>query len=304
MSAPTFFIGVVSHRSTRFPISQGPEGPAHLLARHLEGLGFQCEVQINTENLWDLAMREGSLQPEWNIRLDRRAVQRSLTAQLQLEHLWSAFLSESRSARWLRRQAVLGAGRIWRFLLSPQPAYVRRLLNIEWSHLDLWRAGVASGASWIVILEDDALAEDVADLAAGLVGFREAEGEISFINLSRSFTQSALGTQHLLRLDHSHPWCGKRTRSVVASAKPITNTVCAIAHQRDFVVQLLDVWNGLPADPVVPIDWKLNAALMRLVEEVAPLGACLTVEPAPVLQGSMITSGSVLPEGAQGGGAS
>jgi hypothetical protein len=40
--------------------------------------------------------------------------------------------------------------------------------------------------------------------------------------------------------------------------------------------------------PIIPIDWKLNAALMQLVQEGSiGDGDCFTLEPAPIRQSSM-----------------
>jgi len=51
---------------------------------------------------------------------------------------------------------------------------------------------------------------------------------------------------------------------------------------------LLDEFGVIPLSPVLPIDWKLNVALMNLVAA-GKLGEgdCWQVDPAPFIQGSM-----------------
>jgi hypothetical protein len=89
-------------------------------------------------------------------------------------------------------------------------------------------------------------------------------------------------------------WGGDRCRRIAQSLLPVTNTVCAILYRTEFLMQLLDVWEALPMEPVVPIDWKLNRALMTLYQRGSlPPGSTWLVDPAPIIQMSMIHSRSV-----------
>ena len=83
-------------------------------------------------------------------------------------------------------------------------------------------------------------------------------------------------------------WQGALNRILFSASKPVTNTVCAILYHREFLSLLLTKLDELPLEPVVPIDWKLNVALMELFQEgaIRP-GSCWVIEPAPVLQRSM-----------------
>ena len=166
---------------------------------------------------------------------------------------------------------------------------IRRLANIETSHLALMELAMASGAQWALILEDDAQVADPATFAGELVSFAERYGEESqplYVNLSRSFELHALRIEHLMR--HVGTWSDDGTVELLASSRPVTNTVCAVLYRGMFLGDLAGVMRSIPLHPVVPIDWKLNHALMELTARTRIRDAdCWTASPAPVIQGSM-----------------
>jgi len=168
---------------------------------------------------------------------------------------------------------------------------VERLLNIEMAHNELLRAGLVAGSSWIVILEDDGECADIDDLADGLSAMIEGAADgVRFINLSESFEVSELGIEHLLK-PSDQQWAGSRARRLVETELPVTNTVCAIAYSATFAKSLLEEYSKMPQRPVVPIDWKLNQALMTLHGRgELPPGSCLWVLPGPIDQLSMRAS--------------
>lgn len=255
-------------------MSQGPSG----LAARLTSALPDVVVQVNTENLLDEAA--------WSI--DAAQVQRTLTAELALEHEWAAFLGRRPTLRRRATSLVRRLRRAWRRLQPPAPAMVRRLGNIELSHLDLMRRGLESQAPWILIIEDDAFAEDLDDLSRGLAGLMVADPPAAYVNVSESFSTAELGIDHLLRpVGHTH-WAGHHERSLMSADRPVTNTVCAILYRREFLTSLVTAMEALPLEPVVPIDWKLNMALMILYRSgTITSGECWLVEPAPIAQMSM-----------------
>lgn len=273
------FIGVVSHERSRFADSQGADGLAARLRRALGARGLDVEVQVNTADLHDPAA----------LPIDERTVQASLDAQLRIDREWSAFLGRRGldettrlAARWARRQADR--------VRPPSVATMRRLLNIELSHLDLLRTAVTVGATWALIVEDDASTDDVDDAAGGLAGLiadMDASEQPAYVNVSQSFTNDQLGITHLLR-EVGVPWRGATERSVLRSTLPVTNTVCAILYRGAFLPTLVAALDAVPVEPVLPIDWKLNRALMDLHGANALRdGDCWLVEPAPIVQRSM-----------------
>jgi hypothetical protein len=272
----SLFIGVVSHEGSRFAISQGPEGLAHQLAAVMPNV----IVEVNVADL----LEAGSP------LVSPAGVQRSLTAEARVEQAWSRFLDRPRDLDWWRFSASRMARRVWQKLRPPSPQMLRRLLNIELSHLNLMRQGLASGAPWVLILEDDAFASKVSDLSSGLlgvIGAAESSGTVGYVNLSESFTARHLGIEHLLE-PTAVTWTGSISRAIVSVRKPVTNTVCAILYSSTFLAKVVEAMESLSMDPVVPIDWKLNMALMALFEGgEAPAGTCWLVEPAPIAQMSM-----------------
>lgn len=275
------FVGVVSHTNSRFAESQGPLGLAAQLAHQLPAV----TLKINTENLAD--SRDPLITPN--------VIQQSLTAQLQLEDEWSRFLGHPNSPSRGTKHLLRRIHRLRQRIHPPPASALRRLLNIELSHRDLMHAGLTSGSDWVLILEDDAFSEDITDLSLGLHDLMESEQQISFVNLSRSFTLEELGVKHQVRPSKIR-WAGRSPRHIVESTKPITNTVCAILYHRSFLKELVASLDSLPLIPVVPIDWKINSALISLFDGGRLAGSIsLTVEPAPITQMSMHDPGILRP---------
>ena len=165
---------------------------------------------------------------------------------------------------------------------------VRRLVNIELSHLDLMRSGLESQAPWILIIEDDAFVADLEDLTRGLAGLMVADPPAAYVNVSESFSTAELGIDHQLGPVSHADWTGYQERSLVSAVRPVTNTVCAILYRREFLASLVTAMEALPLEPVVPIDWKLNMALMSMYRSgTITSGECWLVEPAPIAQMSM-----------------
>jgi len=274
------FIGVVSHTGTRFPEAQGPEGLAALLSAQLTDRGVLNSVVVDVTNRWDAAVDP----------ISDEDVQGALSAQTKLEDEWSKYLRGNRP-RGVKSTAlsILRRGkRWWRRFAPPPTVMVERLLNIELAHTALLEAGVASGAQWILILEDDAFSGDVSDLADGLIDMmNSASVDVQFVNLSESFNIAELGIEPLL-VPTPAEWKGSKDRNISSATRPVTNTVCAIAYRADFAQRLLGVYAGMPIRPVVPIDWKLNAALMHMHSsgELGE-GSCWWVVPGPIDQLSM-----------------
>lgn len=177
------------------------------------------------------------------------------------------------------------------FAKAPDISATTRLVNIELSHLDLLRRAVETESNWVLILEDDAGCTQIDDLAQGIIGIMQGTPTPSFVNISRSFDLATLGIGHLLSPAADQSWKGNESRSLLACSVPATNTVCAILYRGDFARDLLVDLDKLPPEPVPPIDWKLNQALMALTET-GKIGAgdCWWVEPAPILQRSMTQS--------------
>jgi len=279
MVLPTVFVGLVSHAKSTFAQSQGDLGLALQLTESFRTAGFESQYQVNTKNLFDVGAYP----------LTPAMCRSSVREEIKIESNWFSFL--------LKRERVSHffriSGRYVNYLLhwrqNSRAAELRRLLNIEYSHVDLYRSAVASGATWAIILEDDASTAHLQDLAKGLIGIFECSSPPKMINISASYSLAEIGVEHLLVLNQDLPWVGSLTRNILESARPATNTVCAIAFRTDFLTRVLEDFDTQPSEPVIPIDWKLNASLMRLWGELA-IGPneCWFVEPAPIVQLSMV----------------
>jgi len=153
--------------------------------------------------------------------------------------------------------------------------------------MGLLRQGADSGAQWILIVEDDAFTDDphrlAEDLDTHLNRWHDSH-QPKYVNISQSFPLSEL------RLSSSLVDEGDWNASVriISSTTPFTNTVCAILYRRQFLQELVREMDAIPLEPIVPIDWKLNIAIMN-ASAAGMLGPsdCYTLDPAPIVQGSM-----------------
>lgn len=251
---------------------------------------MSCELAINTGNDWTPAVLD----------LTAEVAKASPRASLGFERQWQAYLNQGRniSAGIRAAQALTFLARhIKLSIRALAPGYrqsasasVHRLINIELSHQKLWKLGLASGAGWVLVIEDDGSCADIEDLADGLAGLFDPDQGLTghhYLNLSASFHTKELGTGHLLA-PTTLIWAGQRRRAVQKADRPITNTVCAIAYRAELLTSIVEEFGRLPMAPVIPIDFKLNAALMALHQRGSLLaGDCLQVEPPPIIQMSM-----------------
>lgn len=285
------FLGLVTHPATRFPGSSSDDGLARATAQLLDDDGRGAVVVI-----WDRDAYTPDL-----LAIDRGEIEVSIDAELAVEARWrryidpripgfamDAFMSVRRAYR--RRKFLPAAGGA---VTEASPGFrmVRRLINIELAHLGLMRSAVESGCLWTLILEDDASCGDTRAFADGFMEFADAYGDSdqpAYVNVSRSFDQGRLRIAGLLTPCGTWGGSTQAPAQILSASKPVTNTVCAVLYRTSFLEELLTVLDSLPLSPVIPIDWKLNAALLQMHDSGA-LGAgdCWFLEPAPIVQRSM-----------------
>lgn len=270
------FIGLVTHPRTSYPESVTESGLlAHVMAACPEQ-GLTCMSAVVDEDL--LATGQ--------IAMDRAAIRASIRAEFALEDRWARHLGR-RSDGW--RRLVLRARESWRQLRltvideSAGRRMLRRLANIELAHLSLLRQARDSGARWALIIEDDAGCEDAQALVRAIAAL--ADGGPGFANISTSFTPAQLGIEGLVADDGLWP-DGTGQRRILVADRPVTNTVCAVLYRGDFLARLVRELDPIPLEPIVPIDWKLNDALMRMHAARDEM-TCWFIEPGPVVQRSM-----------------
>ena len=281
---PSLFIGLVTHPKSRYANATGPTGLMASLAEAMRSSGWDVASSIAADNPID----------ETQIDLSREAVLASIHAELEAERRWMQFQNSApigikdstvlsireRFRRWqyARRSAKsMNAGR----------AMLLRLANIEVSHLRLLHEAAESGAQWALIVEDDAFTTDVTELTHALDQHLTQWTEVAqpkFINISRSFPLAQLRLRQALTDEGA--W--DSSARILSAAVPFTNTVCAIMYRGSFLADLNRELDEIPMEPIVPIDWKLNLAIMQAAaKEQLNAGDCYVIDPAPVLQGSM-----------------
>jgi hypothetical protein len=261
------------------------------LAASLQERGLSCVVQINDQDLFTTDV----------LPLDRDQVLRSVAAELAVEEEWRRYLSPGASnlglttlMRIRRAYRTIRLAPPWKRSLDPDDRGIRmlrRLVNIELSHLDLMRHAVGVASDWALIVEDDAWTNDAPQLAQDLAQFMEARGnepQPAFVNVSESFGHGQLGTREHLRSVGTWGASAGLASEVLSASRPVTNTVCAILYRGAFLKDLVGELDAIPVSPVLPIDWKLNRAILTLFHA-GRLGDgdCWTVSPAPLLQRSM-----------------
>ena len=201
------FIGVVSHEGSRFAVSQGPGGLAAVLAEQLRSLGQSVLVEVSTVDAYDPVQ----------LPITPAMVSACLTAQVHLDRRWARYLGRARGPRWWATHGLRWVRRAEQLVRPPGPKLVERLLNIEMAHFALLRSGLAIGADWVLILEDDASSVDVVDCAAGLawlMSSRADERQPSYVNISQSFALDELGISDLLTVAPDASWAGDAPRHI------------------------------------------------------------------------------------------
>ncbi len=291
MSAPVdLFIGLVTHPRTRFPQSSGPDGLAMSLAREWEQQGHRVTVEVFRDDAWT----------KNTLNIDSDEIARSLTAELAAESRWRIFQSPRTSK--LALKAFMRARLAYRrrkFLPRdvivdenyPGFRMVRRLVNIEIAHVTLLEHASTMGCDWALILEDDAVADAVStgSILDTLMQEAAVNKQPLFVNVSRSFGEDRLRVDKHLTDIGGLPNADSQTR-VLAATQPFTNTVCAVLYRGSFLPSLVSAIKEIPMSPVIPIDWKLNMALLNLNDADALASQdCWALSPAPITQGSMHT---------------
>jgi len=233
------------------------------------------------------------------LTLTQSSIAKSVKFEMQIERDWSDF--QLQGARDWKQHFWLQLRERYRLAKSRVPTnsareaarrQIIRLANIEKAHLTLLAEGEKSGAEWVLILEDDAVNSDVAELSRDLnrnLRLWSDEPQPAYVNLSRSFALDQL--QHGGALTNQGVW--SHNSRVLSSTIPFTNTVCAVLYRKEFLRELNQELQGIPLEPIVPIDWKINLAIMRLSrKDRLTKGACYTIDPAPIVQGSMLKTGN------------
>lgn len=282
---PDLFVGLVTHENSRFGDAGKETGLLRRVEAGLTRQGLRVATILVDEDAWNPDV----------LPITIAEVRASIDAEIDSERRWREYVLGSRlsvldqitlSLRRLRRRFTLTPP--WKARIREQDdgfRLVRRLVNIELAHVKVLRAAVDSKARWVLVLEDDASTDSPERFSFELGDFlRRADrrGAPSMVNLSESFTSRELGIDHLLSRNQGEdnfPWPG------FSAKRPVTNTVCAVLYSRALLAPLVTALDGIPLSPVIPIDFKVNEAVMEIAHDQAP-GSCWVLSPAPLRQGS------------------
>jgi len=257
-------VGLVTHEGSRFR----SRGMATLerVSTAAKAAGVDARVLVSDRN--DADPHQHSL--------TRGTVAASARHQAEIEARWRAHVG-GREVSSVPSLLTLGmqARRSFDSIES-----VLRLLNIDYSHLRVWRHALATGASAALVVEDDAqlVDEHVGEFLADLLPLIQQHSVL--LNCSRSIAVDDLGIASILR-EATTIFQFQEVR-VTETDRAITNTVCANLYSHDFLEGLVAFIDRRGLFPVVPIDWRVNEFLLH-----HPEMQTWWVDPAPFVQGSM-----------------
>lgn len=214
------------------------------------------------------------------------AIQRIRSAKIQadIEAHWNNYMSKSHSRTF---RLGMYAKRAFEYIRDVKK--LERLANIDLSHLRLLTEGIASGASWILIMEDDGQIDNIeqaASIIKSIISHLDAAKPI-FVNLSESIDTETLGVKAQINAATvTLPFDGGR--NLVHLELPITNTVCANLYSAEFAQMFAEAISQQGIVPSIPIDWRMNKLILQSManrdfEEIT----CFWVIPGLAKQGSM-----------------
>ncbi len=274
------FIGLVTHPRSRFNSKGQASQRIAELSNALSQLGINVVTLISDRNDFSSSGKV--------IGIADRV--RSAWRQVQVEKAWEEYLQESTGSDSLSRRhgAFFFSGmfvkRAISYVFNPSP--LARLANIDYSHLRVLKEGVASGANWVLIVEDDAqFAEPVrtANVLRTVVEFFDGHSSNIFINLSDSIDTVQLKVDRIVSGDNSVLTLANDSELLEISPA-ISNTVCANIYSNSFARDFVSAIETQGMFPSVPIDWRLNQLIMD--DRATPV-ECYWIIPGLFLQGSM-----------------
>lgn len=290
----SLLVGVVTHPRSRYNADNAAGDFATSVADAVTSFGLPTSSLVSDRDDYD---------PErWP--LARTELLESAWYQSRLEYRWRRYLDAGAGdtvgtirdiglfgATAGRRTLEAAAGSV---LQASDKRYgrtaARRLLNIDLSHLRVFDEAVECGASWVLVLEDDAWATSPEVAGHALVALIDLidDRDVQFASLSTSLSHEQLGVTQLLHEQESLDLADGRRLTILRADRPVTNTVCATLYRTSFAAEVAARIRSRGLVPVVPIDWRLNEALldMWVVGRVGP-ESCVWVEPGIFVQRSM-----------------
>ena len=258
---PKLLLGLITHPGSHFNSDGEATERFRELGACIQDLGLNVETLISDRNEFDTGDQKIPMAQRLN----------SAWAQVKAEKAWAKYLMASRGSR----KIDLGPGwlfylgmflkRAFSFLVSSR--YLKRLANIDLSHLRVLKEGMASKADWILVVEDDGKVgkvQLVAEKISALIKALDDDEVDIFVNLSESIDHSELGAQEILARAKESLFLSDGAK-VVHVTPPISNTVCANLYSRRFAIRFAEAIESQGILPSIPIDWRLNRVIMDSV---------------------------------------
>lgn len=275
-----FFVGLVTHPGSRFNAGGEAVAELNLVVDALMSAGHEVVSLVSDRDDYD---SDG-----YPLNVKRRLA--SAWKQAELETRWRRYVAsggrQSTPAGWDVERVLASTRRCLSAVGIPKAGGdlsevgLRRLINIDLSHLRLCSAAIEDQADVVLVLEDDARFDrslDMAQFVEMLTTFPRED--LALAVLSRSLSTQELGLA-------SHTTLAGRVDAEdqhwVEVSPAVTNTVCANAYSLAMARKLVDEISRTGLFPVHPIDWRLNQVLMNTSGV-----RCFWAEPAPFIQASM-----------------
>ncbi len=279
-NSPEIFIGLVTYPQSRFN-SEGQASRRIIeIADAIQQLGINVVTLISDRN--DFPSRATVIGVVDRVR--------SAWNQVLIEKAWHEYVRQSTSSSSTsRKHGVTFFGgmfvkRAASYLFNSSS--LARLANIDLSHLRLLKEGVASGADWVLIIEDDAHFGETVETAGVLrmvLEFLDGHSNRVFINLSESIDTVELRVDGIVSGGNSVLSLTNESELLWISPA-ISNTVCANMYSHQFAREFARAIEAQGILPSIPIDWRLNRFI---IETKATPVECYWIKPGLFLQGSM-----------------
>jgi hypothetical protein len=273
-------MGLVTHPRSRFNFEGQSTREFNRLAELLGGRGLLIDSVVSDRNDFTLSGEKIGF-------IDRI---KSAWLQVRAEKAWWDYLRTSHGSpetsgnpRTLFFMGML-IKRVLAFSLDQR--VLERLANIDLSHLRVLDEGIASGADWVLVIEDDATYEDIQGVAEKIqtaVSYLSDGERNLFVNFSKSIDTGELRVDQIIANSQEALHLEDGT-SLLNVLPPISNTVCANMYSRVFAIGFAESITASGIVPSIPIDWRLN----KYILSAGPSNIeCYWVLPGPFVQGSM-----------------
>jgi len=273
-------MGLVTYPNSRFNSEDQASQRIIELANAVQRFGIDVEIHISDRNEFSSSDKVIGF-------VDRV---RSAWNQVLIEKAWSGYVRKSGGSNFPSRKHGIAffsgmfVKRVIRYLVNSSS--LTRLANIDLSHLYLLKEGVACGADWVMIIEDDAHFGDSVETAGILrtvIDFLDGRSSRVFVNLSESIDSVELRVDELVSSNNSVLTLSNESQ-LLRISPAISNTVCANFYSHHFAHEFANAIEIQGILPSVPIDWRLNQLIMDTRD--TPLD-CYWIKPGLFLQGSM-----------------